>query len=105
MRQYTTPTVRLRVKDESLIGTDVYVTLRYGKKRTTMEIPQSDITLTEDGNDTLIKFTLTQEQTAKFSVGDIIEYEVNYMSGHTRPATDIAYSKPVKENLLKRILP
>lgn len=105
MRQYTTPTVTLRVKDESLIGTDVYVTLRYGKRRKTMEIPQADLRITEDGNDTIIRFTLSQEQTGQFSPGDIIEYEVNYMSGHTRPATDIAYSNPVKENLLKRILP
>lgn len=104
MRQYTTPTLSLKIQGQHLSGKDVYVTLVCGKRRTELTFTAPDIDVTEDGDDTYIDFTLTQEQTAQLPPGGTVQIQVNWMIGSSRFSTNIK-DLYVRENLLKRILP
>lgn len=102
MRQYTTPTLELKVVGQKIADEDIYVTVKYHDGEMTFQKPI--ITATEDEKDTTIAVPFTQEQTALFNVGENVSIQVNWMSGDTRCATNIAYVR-VTENLLKETLP
>lgn len=99
MRQYTTPTITLTVKDQKIADKDVYVSLQYSGGLLMIEDPE----MTETAKDTVITVPLTQSQTSKFKNGETLALQVNWMDGESRFATDIAYLR-VTENLLKEIL-
>lgn len=101
IRVYTTPSVPLKISGRLIADSDIYVTFTH--RNGTMNFKTPDITVTESGTDTLITVPFTQEQTAIFTVGEVISIEVNWMKNGNREATDIAYIK-VTDNLLKEIL-
>lgn len=100
MRIYTTPTLTFSVP--CLISdSDIYITFTCRDKTLTFTTP--DITVTEEEGNTIIEVSFTQEQTALFTVGEIVAVEVNWKKNNKRCATDIAYIK-VTDNLLKEFL-
>ena len=98
-RQYTTPTIQLRIDGHDLTGADVYVTFQ--SKGQVVTVEDADITACSHG--TVIDVKLTQEQTAAFFPGEVVKVQVNWMDGDERYATDVA-TILWKENLLKEVL-
>lgn len=102
MRQYTTPTLSIKVKGVDLTAADsVWVTLANTAR--TNVITKDEPTLAVSGSDTNISVTLTQEETRRFSPRAKVDIQVNWMTGDVRCATDIA-SVTAFENLLKEII-
>lgn len=99
MRRYTTPTIELTVEGHDLTASDVYVTMRQQGRELTVE--DADVTL--DGGDTVITFSLTQEQSATFREGRA-RVEVNWVDADGfRNATSIG-ELAVTPNLLNRVV-
>lgn len=97
MRRYTTPTMELVVQGIDLTASDVYVTMRQQGRELTIE--NADVAL--DGEDTIITFSLTQEQSATFREGRA-RLQVNWLDADgRRNATNIA-AVEVAGNLLER---
>lgn len=63
-----------------------------------------DFIVSETEEGTTILLPLSQDQTSKFSPGDVIKIQVNWIKNSKRYATDKA-SVPVTDNLLKVVLP
>lgn len=105
--RYTTPTLTLKARGVDLTGMDaVTVSLRQriGRAESTHEVNITDQTMTYDGTDTIIEFTLTQEQSGGFVDGkDPVEVQVNYMVGNDRDATSIGYLMWTR-NLLAEVM-
>ena len=89
MRKYTTPTLVVRIDGKNLEECDVYVTLAQGNKRVTYTNEDFE-SVEADACGVTAKITLTQEQTAAFSMGQEVSVQANVMdkTGH-RAATDI----------------
>lgn len=103
MRQYTTPTLSIRVKSVDLTSADsVWVTIANTAR--TITITKDDPTLTVDNGDTICTVTLSQDETRRFYPKANAGIQVNWMTGDVRCATNIA-SVTVFENLLKEVLP
>ena len=103
MRQYTTPTLSIKVKGVDLTDADtVWVTLANSTR--TVTITKDEPTLSVSGSDTTCTITLTQEETRRFAPKAKVDVQVNWMDGAIRCATDIA-SITAFENLLKEVLP
>ena len=101
MRQYTTPTLTLTIKDQLLSGfDDVYVTVQYSGGVYQFHDPS----YTVGEKDTVISIPFTQLQTSKLKTGEKIAVQVNWMEDGKRYATNIAYLTAT-ENLLKEVLP
>ena len=102
MIQYTTPTITIRVRGADITACDVTVSLRQTIRKYeshhVVDIDADDLTLTLDGDDTLVTFQLTQAQTGGFVPGEV-EAQVNYGSTTTRMATTVVTLKATK-NLL-----
>ena len=102
MRQYTTPTLSIKVKGVDLTDADsVWVTLANSTR--TVVITKDEPTLAVSGSDTTCTITLTQEETRRFAPKAKVDVQVNWMTGDVRCATDIA-SVTAFENLLKEII-
>lgn len=101
MRQYTTPTLELTVKNQLLSAADVYVTLKHSGGVITRS--GNEITVTETGGNSVIAVPFTQQETGAFENGETIAVQVNWMVGDNRMATEVAYVR-VTENLLKEVL-
>lgn len=103
MINYTTPTITLIVESVDLTdGQDVYVTLQQGN----FELTKSgdDLTMTLDGEDTTIRFTLTQEQSAAFRFNASVGLQVNWINASgVRDATEIK-TIGVMRNLLDEVI-
>ena len=99
MRRYTTPTIELTVEGHDLTASDVYVTMRQQGRELTIE--DADVAL--DGEDTVITFALTQEQSATFREGRA-KVEVNWVDADGfRNATAIE-EMSVTPNLLNQVI-
>lgn len=102
MRQYTTPTLSIKVKGVDLTSADsVWVTIANTAR--TVTITKDDPTLTVDNGDTICTVTLSQDETRRFFPKAKVDIQVNWMTGDVRCATDIA-SVTAFENLLKEII-
>lgn len=102
MRRYTTPTNKLVVKGKDLTGTDVYVTYSQGNGAGRIVRSIEAETVTFDGEDTEVTVSLSQLETARFSVGSC-SVQVNWIVDGKRNATTIA-QVPVEANLLEEEL-
>lgn len=101
MKQGTTPTIPLTVKDHDLSGCRVYVAFRNG--RHLLEKTNEDMTVTYADPDTILAVRLTQEETLQFSVGTI-QVDVRWVNESGEAwGTDIA-TLNVSEAILKRVI-
>lgn len=101
LAQYTTPSPTIRVYGVDLTPYDVMVSIRQEPLPhhgcPLIDIDGGEVTLTKDGDDTLLQFSLTQEQTGRLYTG-IAAVQVNYGSGSARMATSICTAR-VTRNL------
>lgn len=105
MIQFTTPTITLKVKGIDISQTDAYVTI----KQNTLELTKTgaDLSISTETiqgvTNTLIAFTLTQEETAAFAQDRTAKIQVNWYSNGIRLATE---KKAVifSENLLDEVI-
>jgi len=106
MIQGTTPTRTLRVVGMDLTPYDMWVSLRQLSRRRPnpheVDITSDDITVELDGTDTLVSFTLTQEQSLGFVPGRV-EAQINYGSESHRMATK-PVTLPVEKNLYTGVI-
>lgn len=102
MINYTTPTLHLTIENIDLTGQEIYVTLEQGKKEITKS--GEDLTVTLDGEDTKIEFTLSQEESASFAYSRSAQIQVNWINQNgARGATNIAQIA-VLRNLLDEVI-
>lgn len=107
MINYTTPTISLTVEAIDLSdGYDVYVSLEQGKTELTKT--GANLIISTDTHDqvtdTIIIFTLTQEESASFNLGKSVSVQVNYInSAGVRDATEMK-TIPVMKNLLDEVI-
>lgn len=102
MINYTTPTLHLIVEGIDLTGQEIYVTLEQSNRELTKS--GEDLTVTLDGEDTKIEFTLSQEESASFQYSRSAQVQVNWISQNgVRGATNIAQIGVLK-NLLDEVL-
>jgi len=106
MIRWTTPTITLTVEGVDLTETDVYVSLEQGALE--MVKTGSALIITtethEQVTDTVIIFTLTQEESAAFNLGKAVSVQVNYISAQgVRDATEIK-TISVARNLLDEVV-
>lgn len=106
MINYTTPTITLTVEGVDISANDIYVSLEQGRIELTKS--GSDLIVTTDTHgqvtDTVITFTLTQEESATFNFGKSVSVQVNYISAQgVRDATEIK-TIGVMRNLLDEVI-
>ena len=102
MINYTTPSISLTVEGVDLSDQDVYVSLEQGTHELTKS--GSDLIVDADENDTIITFTLTQEESASFNFGKSVSIQVNWISQDgVRDATEIK-TIGVMRNLLDEVI-
>lgn len=99
MRRYTTPTIELTVEGVDLTDSDVYVTIRQQGRELTVK--DADVTL--DGEDTVITFALTQEQSATFHTGSA-KIQVNWIDTDSHRNATTIEDVGVTPNLLNRVI-
>ena len=99
MRQYTTPTIVLKVPAD-LTGTDVYVTLK--QNATVLSVP--DPALTVEDNITTIFVYLTQEQTGGFDLSCPAKLQVNWIDVNGNRQATVTKMVHIEENLLARVV-
>lgn len=105
MIQFTTPTITLKIKGIDISQADAYVTLKQGQlelTKTGAELSISTETIAGVTN-TLIAFTLSQEETASFTKDRTAKIQVNWYDAGIRLATE---QKAVifGENLLDEVI-
>lgn len=90
MIRYTTPTITLRVKGIDISQSDAYCTVKQDKVKITKTGADLSIsTETVQGTtNTLISFTLSQQETAAFIQDRIAKVQVNWLNGGKRLATE-----------------
>lgn len=106
MINFTTPTIHLIVEAVDLTGQDIYVTLEQGKTELTKS--GTDLIIDTDTHgqvtDTIIIFTLTQEESAMFNYNKRALVQVNFINSiGVRDATEIK-SVNVMRNLLDEVI-
>ena len=102
MINYTTPTITLVVEGADLTGQEVYVTL----EQSGVELTKNGeaLTLSTEGEDTIIVFTLTQVESAYFDYERKAQVQVNFINAAgVRDATNIAQISVFK-NLLDKVV-
>lgn len=100
MRQFTTPTIQLRIDGVTVSG-DVYVT--FANRARNIVLTVENPTVTTDAEGTTIEAHLTQAQTGKFWYGEDVSVQVNWLTSGQRYATEVA-TIPWNENLIKEVL-
>lgn len=99
--RYTTPTAELTVEGIDLTEADVYVTIKQGNALVTFTGEDLDVSLDEE--DSVIRFTLSQEQTARFNAKQDAQLQINWVIGNTRNATEIPQIR-IMPNLLEEVI-
>ena len=103
MRRYTTPTVWLKGKGIDLTdGFDVYVSL----EQENVELTKTGdaLTVEKDGDDTIVSFSLTQEESAGFRDTSLVSCQINVLdAAGKRYATGIKQMK-IGKNLLEEVI-
>lgn len=100
MRKYTTPIEQLTVEGIDLSTAEIYVTIKNDNKKLTFTGDRLDVEF--DGNDTIIRLHLTQQESGSFAVGGLL-VQVNWMMDGERNATEVA-RLDVQGNLLNTVL-
>jgi len=98
---FSTPTKTARLKGVNATAYDIYLTLEQDKHSLTLT--GSDLSVSYNGEDTLIVFTLTQQQSARFCPYKQVRVMVNCMNGSTRIPSSIAVLDTF-ENLLTEVI-
>jgi len=105
MRRYTTASQTLRIPGIDLTGMDVYVTykqsLSYSNDPFTLTIDTASVSYS-DGT-TVIVVSLTQEQTAMFTVGKC-DVQVNWVSSSDARGATVPATFTVNTNLLNEVV-
>lgn len=102
MRQFTTPTIPLKVVGVDLtVVDDVYVTFTDPVRG--IVITKDSPTITTSGTDTIVTVMLSQTETGQFLPKSRVDIEVNWIDDGVRGATEIA-SVTCFENLLKEVI-
>lgn len=99
MTKWTTPAYVLTVAGLDLTGCDIYVTMKQSDTIYTFE----DVTATYDGTDTVIEFTMTQEQSGAFNAALLCAVQINWVKDGSRSATDIQYMR-IYDNLIDEVI-
>lgn len=86
IRKWTSPTEEFTVKGIDLTESDVYVTFQQGETKSTFS--GENITVTAQGDDTVIAVRLSQTVTGAFT-DDAIHVQINWMMDGERDGTDI----------------
>ena len=100
-RQYTTPQETIRVSGVDLTGANIYVT--YSDRARAKSITITNVTVTKDGDDSVLTLSLTEEQTGMFEANEKVSVQVNWKATGKRYATEIA-NVQWNENLIKEVL-
>lgn len=100
MRQFTTPTVQLRIAGVTVSG-DAYVT--FSNRARNISVTVENPTITTDQEGSTVEVHLTQAQTGKFEYGEDVSVQVNWINAGERYATEVA-TVPWNENLIKEVL-
>lgn len=88
MVRWTTPTFTLTVKNVNLTGYQIYVTIKQGESVVTIDY--TDVTLNIVAENSILSFTLSQQDSAKFDFRNKANVQVNAInSDNHRVATDI----------------
>ena len=105
MIRYTTPILPLEVEGIDLTDNeDVYVTLVQGSIELTKRDSDLTIEYSAETEISTITFSLSQEETAAFSLTKAVDIQVNYINASgVRDATNIAII-PVLRNLLDKVI-
>ena len=99
--RFTTPPISLLVKGVDITAADVFVTIKqYGVE---INLSGDDITLTASGSDTQITFSLSQEQAGSLTASGYADFQVNWIAGGIRYATEIVSGR-VYENLYDEVI-
>jgi len=105
MINYTTPTISLVVEGVNISDSDVYVSIEQGKTELTKS--GADLTITTETvqqvTNTLISFTLTQQESALFDYDRNADIQVNWIKNGVRGATRIE-TVHVLRNLLNEVI-
>ena len=99
MITYTTPTITLIAAGVLITDAEVYVTIAQGSKKLT----KTDATLEYTQSDTIVKVTLTQEETGAFEYDREVKVQVNWITDGVRAATKIE-RVDCFENLLDEVI-
>ena len=102
VRQWTTPTKRLRVKGMDLTRLRVWVTFSQGYRFEPLTVEPDGMEL--DGEDTLVFVALTQLQTAQLDPNTPLDIQVNWMDPMGNRGASPKIREPVDENTLRREL-
>lgn len=101
MKQGTTPTILLTVKDRDLTDKSVYVSFRFNGKQITKINDDMNITYTEP--DTILAVMLSQQETLAFLPGTI-SVDVRWVDENgNAEGTNIA-TLSVSEAILKKVI-
>ncbi len=101
MKQGTTPTILLTVKDRDLTDKSVYVSFRHNGKQITKTNDDMNITYTDP--DTVLAVMLTQQETLSFLPGTI-SVDVRWVDENgNAEGTNIAMLS-VSEAILKKVI-
>lgn len=101
MKQGTTPTILLTVKDRDLTDKSVYVSFRFNGKQITKTNSDMNITYTEP--DTILAVMLSQQETLAFLPGTI-SVDVRWVDNEgNAEGTNIAMLS-VSEAILKKVI-
>ena len=105
MIKYTTPAITLKVKGMDISQSDAYVTLKQDPLKLTKS--GADLTISTETvqgvTNTIISFTLSQEETASFTQNLAVKIQVNWYSNGTRLATKQKLIS-FQENLLDEVI-
>lgn len=102
MINFTTPTITLIVKGVDITAADIYVTLE--QMQTTLTKTGAELETEAEENNTVIRMTLTQEESASFEYSSGAAVQVNWITADgTRGATGIK-TIGVLRNLLDEVI-
>lgn len=104
MRIYTTPTISLKVKGVDITSATYAYATFYNAGKVILTKEKGSMSMSVDGEDTIISINLTQDETRYFRPYSSASVQVNWMIGTKRAATEIV-DFVVRDNLLKEIKP
>lgn len=106
MIKYTTPTITLTIEGVDLTGQDIYVSIEQGQHELMKH--GSDLTVTTETvqqvTNTIVTFTLAQEETADFCFNKGASVQVNWINAAGKRAATEIKTIGVMRNLLDEVI-
>lgn len=99
--RFTTPPISLLVRGVDITAADVYVTVEQGDVE--LNFTGADLDMSASNGDTLITFSLTQQQAGSLNASAQSFVQVNWIASGVRYATVIAKVK-VFDNLYDEVI-